>query len=47
MNPNAEIKKSKPQKEVKKDPFAEVRGIWEDRNIDGKTLRKLAWGIED
>ena len=29
------------------DIFAEVRGIWADRDIDGKTLRKQAWGLED
>jgi len=34
------------KKVVEKDPFAEVRGIWADRNIDAKTLRKQAWGIE-
>jgi hypothetical protein len=28
------------------DPFTEVRGIWADRDIDGTTLRKQAWGIE-
>ena len=34
------------QKVVEKDPFAEVRGIWADRNIDARTLRRQAWGIE-
>ncbi|MCL2042136.1 MAG: hypothetical protein FWG84_08910 [Bacteroidales bacterium] len=34
------------KKVVENDPFAEVRGIWADRNIDAKTLRKQAWGIE-
>jgi hypothetical protein len=33
--------------EHKKDPFAEVWGIWADRDIDGETLRKQAWGIKD
>ena len=28
------------------DPFAEVFGIWADRDIDGETLRKKAWGRE-
>ncbi|MCL2329473.1 MAG: hypothetical protein FWC39_13305 [Bacteroidetes bacterium] len=35
-------KKIAPQK----DPFADVWGMWEGREIDGKTLRKQAWGIE-
>ncbi len=26
-----------------KDPLEEVFGIWKDRDIDGKTLRKMAW----
>jgi len=30
-----------------KDIFAEVRGIWADRDIDGKTLRNQAWGIDE
>jgi len=34
------------QKVVEKDPFAEVRGIWADRNIDARTLRRQTWGIE-
>jgi len=46
LNVDAEIKKSTPKKVTKKDPFAEVRGIWADRDIDAKTLRKQAWGIE-
>ena len=29
------------------DAFAKVRGIWADRNIDGISLRKQAWGIDD
>ena len=33
-------------KTFNKDPFAEVRGIWANREIDGATLRKQAWGIE-
>ena len=32
---------------VKKDPFAEVYGIWVDRDIDASTLRKQAWRIEN
>jgi hypothetical protein len=32
---------------ITKDPFAESFGMWADRDIDGKTLRKQAWGIED
>ena len=35
------------KKNVQKDPFAEVRGIWADRDIDGAMLRKQAWGIEE
>ena len=31
---------------TEKDIFAEVRGIWADRDIDGRTLRNQAWGIE-
>ena len=30
----------------KKDPFAEVFGMWADRDIDAAKLRKQAWGIE-
>ncbi|MDR2963071.1 MAG: hypothetical protein LBU90_05515 [Bacteroidales bacterium] len=32
---------------VSHDIFAEVRGMWADRDIDGETLRKQAWGIAD
>jgi len=46
LNVDAEIKKPARRKNLKKDPFAEVRGIWADRDIDAKTLRKKAWGIE-
>jgi len=46
LNIDAEIKSSTQKKVVKKDPFAEVRGIWADRDIDGTTLRKQAWGID-
>ena len=45
---DAEVKNLTPKKIAPKDdPFAEVRGIWADRDIDGKTLRKQAWGIEE
>ena len=47
MNIEVEIKNSTQKKVVQKDPFAEVRGIWADRDIDATTLRKQAWGIED
>ena len=47
LNIDVEVKNSAHKKVVKKDPFAEVRGIWADRDIDAKTLRKQAWGIED
>ena len=29
-----------------RDFFMECFGMWEDRDIDAKTLRKKAWGIE-
>lgn len=32
--------------EQAKDPFAEVFGIWADRDIDAKELRRKAWGRE-
>ena len=35
------------EKHINKDFFAEVRGIWADRDIDGVTLRNQAWGIEE
>ena len=35
------------RKFVSKDPFADVFGMWADRDIDAVTLRKQAWGIED
>jgi len=47
LNVDVEIKNAAHKKVVKKDPFAEVWGIWADRDIDAKTLRKQAWGIED
>jgi len=47
QNVDVEIKDSAHKKVVKKDPFAEVRGIWADRDIDATTLRKRAWGIEE
>ena len=47
LNVDVEIKNSARRKVIKKDPFAEVFGIWADRDIDAKTLRKQAWGIED
>ena len=46
LNMDVEVKKSIQKRAVKKDPFAEVRGIWADRNIDAKTLRKQAWEIK-
>ena len=47
LNIDVEVKNSAQKKVVKKDPFEEVFGIWADRDIDAKTLRKQAWGIED
>ena len=44
---DVEIKKSAHQKAAKKARLDEVFGIWADRDIDAKTLRKQAWGIED
>ena len=35
------------KKVVMKDPFAEVFGMWVDRDIDAAMLRKQAWGIEN
>jgi hypothetical protein len=26
------------------DPFSELRGMWKDRDIDAKELRRQAWG---
>ena len=46
LNVDVEIKNSTDKKVAKEDPFAEVRGIWADRDIDATTLRKKAWGIE-
>jgi len=47
INTTVETKNLAQQEVLKNDPFAEVFGIWADRNIDAKTLRKQAWGIED
>jgi hypothetical protein len=30
-----------------KDPFAEIRGIWADRDISAKELRSQAWGRDE
>ena len=45
-NVNMGMRKSVHRKNIEKDHFAEVWGIWADRNIDGETLRKQAWGID-
>ena len=47
LNVDAEIKKPTRKKSLKKDPFVETFGMWADRDIDAKTLRKQAWGIEN
>jgi len=47
LNVDVEIKNLTQKKVVKKDPFAETFGMWADRDIDAKTLRKQAWGIEN
>ena len=47
LNIDVEIKNSTQKKTIKKDPFAEVFGMWADRDIDATTLRKQAWGIEN
>ena len=47
LNIDAEVKNAAHNKVVKKDPHAEVWGIWADRDIDAETLRKQTWGIED
>jgi len=31
--------------ETHNDPFAEVRGIWADRDVDARALRNEAWKI--
>ena len=40
-----EVKNVKTETDSEKDIFAEVRGIWVNRDIDAKTLRKQAWNI--
>ena len=42
-----EIRNPVYKKNVKKDPFEEVFGMWADRDIDAIKLRKQAWGIEE
>ena len=42
----AEVKNAPYRKNAEKDIFADVFGIWADRDIDGTTLRNQAWGIE-
>jgi hypothetical protein len=42
----AAVQTSTQKKVAKKDIFAEVRGIWADRDIDATTLRNQAWRIE-
>jgi len=39
---NQAVKKKKNEKDI----FTEVRGMWADRDIDGISLRKQAWGID-
>jgi len=34
------------EKNLAKDPFSDVFGMWENTDIDATTLRKQAWGIE-
>ncbi|MDR0940954.1 MAG: hypothetical protein LBM68_01870 [Bacteroidales bacterium] len=52
LNIDAEIKNTSRREVSKtiaeqKDPFADVFGMWADREIDAKTLKKQAWGIEE
>ena len=47
LDVDVEIKNLIRKKEVRKDPFAETFGMWEDRDIDATTLRKQAWKIEN
>ena len=47
LNVDAEVKNAARSKVVKKDPHAEVWGIWADRDIDANTLRKQAWRIKE
>jgi len=43
----AQINEPMHEKNTEKDIYADVWGIWADRDIDGRTLRRQAWGIED
>jgi hypothetical protein len=43
----ADVKTVTQKKVAEKDHFAEVFGIWADRDIEATSLRKQAWGIED
>ena len=47
LNIDAEVKNLARNRAAKKDPHAEVWGIWSDRDVDANTLRKQAWGIKD
>ena len=47
LNIDAEIKKNHRLNNIKKDPFDDTFGMWKDRDIDGQTLRKKAWGIQN
>jgi hypothetical protein len=52
LNIDAEVKRRSGQKINAHehngfDPFAEVRGIWADRDIDGRKLRNEAWNIQE
>jgi len=43
MNVDVEIKNSTHKKVTKKDPFVETFGMWADRDIDIKKMRKEAY----
>jgi hypothetical protein len=44
---DVEVKNTRVNKVRKKDIFADVRGIWANRDIDAKTLREQAWNIKN
>jgi hypothetical protein len=44
---DVEVKSTATKRSNSLDPFAEVRGIWAERNMDAKELRKQAWKIEN
>jgi hypothetical protein len=47
VRPDRKPRRKKQAAQKVQDPLAEVFGMWADRDIDGKTLRKQAWGIDE